>query len=127
MPAKPAPAKDKDFELAFQALKRLLKPYAKQLHVTADEPGNYMTETRSPSFRGKPLGFAGVLSKSYVAFHFVPGYMFPELLKDISPDLPKRMQGKTCWNFKRVDEKLFAELGQLVEAGFRRYQSEGYL
>jgi hypothetical protein len=37
--------------------------------------------------------------------------MFPDLLKGISPELRKRMQGKTCWNFTKAEESLFAELG----------------
>jgi hypothetical protein len=51
--------------------------------------------------------------------------MFPDLLKDISPALKKRMQGKTCWNFKQADETLFAELGELVAASFQRFKEVG--
>lgn len=121
-------AKDeKNFEATFDGLKLLLTPYEKQLRITADEPGNYMTMTQSANFKGKPLMFAAVMTKSYVAFHFFPVYMFPDLLNGISPELKKRMQGKTCWNFKKTDEKLFDELGRLVEAGFRRFESAGYL
>jgi hypothetical protein len=47
------------------------------------------------------------------------------LLKGISPELKKRMQGKTCWNFKKAEEPLFAELGGIVEASFRRFAEFG--
>ena len=69
--------------------------------------------------------FAAITSKSYVAFHLFPVYMFPALLKGISPELKKRMQGKTCWNFKKVEEPLFADLGGLVEASFQRFAEVG--
>jgi hypothetical protein len=42
--------------------------------------------------------------KSYVSFHLIPVYMFPDLLKGLSPALEKRMQGKSCFNFKTVRE-----------------------
>ena len=38
----------------------------------------------------------------------------------ISPELKKRMQGKSCFNFKDVDEKLFKELAALTEISYKR-------
>ena len=35
----------------------------------------------------------------------MPVYGLPELLADISPELRRRMQGKACFNFTRVDER----------------------
>lgn len=131
MPAKAAPARNPvvsdDFAAAFAALKKLIEPYESQLRVTADTPTEYNTVSPTATYNQKPIYFAGVMCKSYVAFHFFPVYACPELLKGISPELKKRMQGKTCWNFKKVDEKLFAELAQLVEAGFQRFRSIGWL
>ena len=95
------------------------------LQVVKDGPGGYMSESRSIRYLGKPLMFASITSKSYVAFHLFPVYMFPDLLKGISPELKKRMQGKTCWNFKKPEEPLFDELGELVDASFRRFAEFG--
>jgi hypothetical protein len=33
----------------------------------------------------------------------------------MSPGLRKRMQGKSCFNFTKLDEELFAELAVLTE------------
>jgi hypothetical protein len=52
----------------------------------------------------------------------MPVYVFPELLSAISPDLGRRMQGKSCFNFKAVDQALFHELEQLTAAGYQRYK-----
>jgi hypothetical protein len=51
------------------------------------------------------------------AFHLFPVYVFPDLLTGISPELKKRMHGKSCFNFTKVDEALFAELARLTAAG----------
>jgi hypothetical protein len=37
------------------------------------------------------------------------------------------MQGKSCFNFKQVDEALLAELGSLTRRGFARFQEEGLI
>lgn len=117
--------KKQAFEAAFQGLRRILRPYDKKLRVIKDGPGGYMSESKSIRYLGKPLMFASVTSKSYVSFHLFPVYMFPDLVKGISPELKKRMQGKTCWNFKKPEEPLFDELGQLVGASFRRFAELG--
>ena len=75
--------------------------------------------------RGREVWFGAVgPRKSYVSYHLMPVYMFPDLLKKASPALKKRMQGKSCFNFKEVDEKLFAELAKLTDEGFKRFQAE---
>ncbi|MFZ3266205.1 MAG: hypothetical protein WA172_19520 [Terriglobales bacterium] len=118
-------SKKREFVSAFEGLRQILKPYDKKLHVTKDQPGNYMSESKSLRYLGKPLMFAGITSKSYVAFHLFPVYMFPNLVDGISPELKRRMQGKTCWNFKKAEESLFGELGKVVEASFRRFEEMG--
>jgi len=69
--------------------------------------------------------FASIMSKSYVSLHLFPVYMFLDLLKGMSPELKKRMQGKTCWNFKKAEDALFAELGEIVSASFQRFAELG--
>lgn len=126
MPAKTRVADKKlEFGLAFQGLRKILKPYDAKLRVIKDGPGGYMSESKSIRYLGKPVMFAAITSKSYVAFHLFPVYMFPDLVKGISPELKKRMQGKTCWNFKKVEGPLFAELGGIVDASFRRFAEFG--
>ena len=52
----------------------------------------------------------------------MPIYMFPELLDETSDALRKHMQGKSCFNFTKVDEPLFAELAELTRQGIDRYK-----
>jgi hypothetical protein len=55
----------------------------------------------------------------------MPVYAWPDLLEDASPELRKRMQGKSCFNFTTVDEALLAELAELTRRAFRRMQDSG--
>ncbi len=65
------------------------------------------------------------MKKAAVSFYLMPVYCFPDLLDGISPGLKKRMQGKSCFNFKQPDPVLFKELGDLVKRSFDRYKAEG--
>ena len=45
----------------------------------------------------------------------------------MSPELKKRMQGKSCFNFKEVDEQLFKELATLTKAGAAKFSDERFI
>jgi hypothetical protein len=62
------------------------------------------------------------INKNYVSFHLMPVYMFPELLEHCSPELKKRMQGKACFNFTRLDEALFIELARLTATSLEHFR-----
>ena len=64
---------------------------------------------------------------SNAAFQWLPDHqrLFPDLLKGISAELKRRMQGKTCWNFKKAEEPLFVELAEVVDASFQRFAGLG--
>jgi hypothetical protein len=116
-----------DFQSVFERLKPLYQdiPAAR---VTADTPGNYsLNSPYSPKW-GKELFLGAVqIRKNYVSFHLMPVYMFPDLLEGISPALKKHMQGKSCFNFKKVDDALFAELAALVQRSLQRVRDSGLL
>ena len=114
-----------DFDEVFKRLKGILEPYAERLLVKEDQPGNYYLESSYSEKWKKPMFFgAARIQKNYVSFYLMPVYMCPELLVDISPGLKKRMQGKSCFNFKGVDEVAFAELANLTKKGFDRFERE---
>ena len=76
----------------------------------------------------QPLCFGGVRrGKNYVSFYLMSVYACPELLRSMSPELRKRMQGKSCFNFKEVDEKLFQELATLTKAGAAKFTDEKFI
>ncbi len=113
-----------DFPLVFEQLKSILKPYAKNLTITADTSTAYSLDG-SYSEKYKKVIFFGAaqIKKNYVSFYLMPVYMFPELLKGISPELKKHMQGKSCFNFKKVDPELFKELTKLTKLSVEKFRA----
>lgn len=117
---------ENNFHPLFTRLKALLTPYAPSLTVISDEPGKYYLETGYSEKWKKPLFFgSAIVQKNYVSFYLMPVYMFPDLLEGISPVLKKRMQGKSCFNFKHEEEVLLTELEALTRQSFSRFQQEG--
>ena len=117
-----------DFAKVFYALKMIFAKYENQLHVNADTREKYYLETRSPSYKGKPLFFgAAIRGRAYVSFHLMPLYWDPSLAKGMSANLRKRMQGKSCFNFLAPDAALFRELGKLTARGFALYKRKNLL
>jgi hypothetical protein len=114
-----------NFAIVFDGLKQILKPYAPKLTVTADTPDSYSLDGPYSKKWKKPLFFGSAqIKKNYVSFYLMPVYMYPELLKNISPALKKHMQGKSCFNFKKVEPELFEELAALTKEGFKGLQNE---
>jgi hypothetical protein len=117
-----------DFQATFAKLKAILKTYEKKLIVVHDTDTNYYLDTPFLMKNKHRLFFAAVrVGKAYVSFHLMPVYASTELSKSVSPELKKRMQGKSCFNFKTVDEKLFKELAKLTRAGFKKFTDPAYL
>jgi hypothetical protein len=122
------PDRATQFAHIFFALKRIFAPHVKHLHVSTDTRDRYYLETRSPSYKGKPLFFGAVVSgRSYVSFHFMPLYWDASLRKRVSAQLQKRMQGKSCFNFTTTDTALFRELAKLTAAGLTLYRRKNLL
>jgi hypothetical protein len=114
----------KDFRTTFERLKRVLQKYEKRLTVTVDKPGGYSLDTPYSEKFKKPVFFGAVrINKNYVSFHLMSVYVFPDLLKGISPSLKKRMQGKSCFNFTAIDDETLAELAALTKQGVERFKT----
>ena len=112
----------------FDALKTVMELYTRSLDVKHDEPGNFYVDTFHVMKSKKRLWFGGVqIKKNYVSYHLMPVYVNPTLLDDMSPELKKRMQGKSCFNFRSIDKNLFKELGGLTKRGLQDYRASGYL
>jgi hypothetical protein len=118
-------ASETEFPVVFEELKKILKPYAPKLTITADSPQGYSLDGPYSEKWKKAVFFGAVqIKKNYVSFYLMPVYMFPDMLKDISPELRKRMQGKSCFNFKKVEPDLFKELTDLTHKGVERFKKE---
>jgi len=114
-----------EFPIVFEKLKAILKPYAKKLVITVNTSDAFSLDGGHSEKWKKDLFFGAVqIKKNYVSFYLMPVYMYPDLLKQISPELKKHMQGKSCFNFKTVEKSLFEELSQLTKQGFEQFMKE---
>jgi hypothetical protein len=117
-----------DLQVVFFELRRVLAPYAATLVTKKDDVTEIYLDTKHIQKNKTPLFFGAVqIKKSYVSFHLMPVYLKPELLDAISPELRKRMQGKSCFNFKAVEKALLKELAGLTKAGMASYREQGFV
>ena len=115
-----------DFPTA-RELREILMAHAKDFRVVHHEPKRYYLETKGAHYKGKPIMFAAVMmGKAYVSFHLFPLYVKPGAVKSVSPELKKRMQGKTCFNFKAPHAELFRELEQLTKNGWEIFREKSW-
>jgi len=117
-----------DLHKVFAELREIMLPYARKLKCTSDREDELSLETEYLLENRKPLWFGAVQNKkNYVSYHLMPVYVNPGLLAHISPELKKRMQGKSCFNFSSSDAALFEELKELTEAAYQDYKDRGYV
>ena len=106
---------ERDFVEVFRRLREIMAEHAGALDVVADGPAGYQLNTRHVRKDGYVLMFGAVeIKKRYVSYHLMPVYMASRGVLPISEQLRRRMQGKPCFNFTRIDEGLFAELSDLT-------------
>lgn len=119
---------ENDFKIVFDNLKSIMKRYSADFVCTINEDDNYYLNTDYIMKNKQPMYFGSVqIRKNYVSYHLMPVYIFPGLLESMSPALKKRMQGKSCFNFKSVDDALFSELELLTQAGREAFKKAGYI
>jgi len=114
------------FQAIFDGLRAILQKHSAALKVSADAADHYCLDVEySPKFK-KGFSVAWVkVNKAYVSYHFMPVYGSPKLRDSMSKKLRARMQGKSCFNFKVIDESLFDELEQVTARGFAAFKKAG--
>lgn len=119
------------FPETFEQLSALLRRHTPPLRAATDT-ARELTLVGPPSPRypqypdGVPFGSVRIGAR-YVSYHLMPVYAFPDLLDGAPARLRQRMQGKSCFNFTRLDPELAAELAALTAAGAERYREAGLL
>ena len=101
----------------YRRLRHVMLDAAPGLAVVRDEPGTLLLKTHWMEARTNEAAWFGwiAIKKSFVSYHLMPLYHLPELEAFVPEALGPRRQGKTCFNFKRIDEALFAEVEGLTE------------
>ena len=117
-----------EFPAIFERLRDILKPYEAQMDGTANTADSYSLDTRKPGPNKKPMFFgSAAIKKNYVSYYLMPVYVHLELLEGVSDRLRRRMQGKSCFNFKAVDEEALAELRELTARGYAAFLQDGLI
>ena len=117
-----------DFESIFARLREILRRHSEGLTVTDDAPTRYTLTGGCHPTHKKPTDIAWIrIGKNYVSFHHMGIYGCEKLREGLSPTLKARMQGRSCFNFKKPDEALFKELEQMTVHGFAAFRKAGHL
>jgi len=117
-----------EFKAVAGELKAIFKPYLKKLEVVSENETGIYLDTKVIMKNKHPIFFGAVRTgKAYVSFHLMALYCFPELSKAMSPELKRRMQGKSCLNFTTIDKALFRELKALTKIGATKFLSKKFV
>ena len=112
----------------FEQLKDLLTPYYAGLEIHQDKEDSILLSTRFIMKNNQPLFFAAIQKKAHhVSFHLMPVYVEPILMLDVTPELKRRMEGKSGFIFESLTPELVSQLSRLVELGYRSFQQQGYV
>ena len=125
-----------EFESIFERLRAILQKCKGSFSVT-DEPGNYclagnVGPATLAAWKGKmrkpimPVAWVSI-GKAYVSYHLMGIYANQKLQKSLSKELRARMQGKTCFNFKSSNDKLFSELEQVTATSIDDFRKAGFI
>jgi len=117
-----------EYPLIFAKLKEILQKYeSASLYPQNNKPNIY--ELVGPPVersRGENVCFGAVhIGLTYVLYHLMPLYDFPDLIKGISPELKKHLHARAIFNFKSMpDDQIFNELAKLTEKSCKRFKKE---
>lgn len=105
-------------EPVFAELRTRMVRAGNGMDIAQDEPGNMVLKARwNEPGKKEPAWFGAVQrKKTYVSVHLMPLYALPTLHELVPPELQRRMQGKSCFNFKTMEPDLFDALEQLMSA-----------
>lgn len=126
-----------EFETVFSRLKTILQNHAGNYIIKPDTNDSYGLQGKPgpaalKAWGGKlkkpvmPVAWIEI-GKAYVSYHVMGLYTNTALKNSMSKELKARMQGKTCFNFKRSNETLFKELEQLTAKANDNFKKLGYV
>ena len=121
------PARSAEFAAVFRRLRGILARYAPKLSVVLETSSQYNLDTRTIGPNRRPIAFGGVKAgKGYVSYYLMPIYS-AEVKVGMSPALKQHMQGNACFNFKQVDDGLFAELERVTRQCYAAWKKIGWV
>jgi hypothetical protein len=119
--------------LVFEAIKKLMIPYAKgSLKLKGGDGGQVALISDKPVViegrKKEEIWFAGVLvQKGYVGFYYMPVYMNEPLRKKLPPELLKTLKGKACFHIKKADPQLLGQIKEALQIGHACFREKGWI
>jgi hypothetical protein len=125
-----------EFQMVFDRLKTILQKHAGNFIIKPDTTVSYGLEGKPgpaalKAWGGKmkkpvmPVAWIEI-GKAYVSYHVMGLYTNTVLQNSMSKKLKARMQGKTCFNFKSINEELFKELEQITVKAIDDFKRMGF-
>lgn len=68
-----------------------------------------------------------VARKDMVSFYFFPLYYQEKSFEKTIPTLIKNLKGKTCFNFKKIEQVNTRELNAMLKKGMQAWKKNGYM
>jgi hypothetical protein len=126
-----------EFGPVFARLREILANHASGLTISKDTAENFTLEappgaTTLRSWGGKvrqrtiPVAWVEV-GKAYVSYHLMGAPGNARLLRSLSKELRARMQGKSCFNFKSLDDASFRELERVTSDSIAGMRKAGFI
>jgi len=115
-----------DFHEIFTRIKKQLVPYGKKMDTRVDKDGQYqlyiLNDFEFAGRKFKECYFGGtVIKKTMVAFYFFPIYTHPKSF-ELPAAIKKNLKGKSCFNFKKLDDEQEKAIAQLLKEGADFYK-----
>lgn len=114
----------------FELIKKEIRKYEKKVNVTKESDSGIETYTTKPYVMGgktyPSISFAcALIMKGHVGFYLFPLYTHPEFRKELPPELGKTLKGKTCFNIKKLDDKLLKQISDTLKKAYAFYKAKG--
>jgi hypothetical protein len=117
-----------DLTAIFEQLRLVMQKHAGDLEVIKDVTGDYSLNGDYSEQYKKVIWFGGVKKmKNYVSYHLIAVYAFPQLGKELSPELRRRMHGKSCFNFTQLDDATVEELSSVTARSVDAFRKARWL
>ena len=126
-----------EFITVFNGLKTILQKHTGNFTVRPDtnisyglqgKPGPATLKAWNGKMKKPVMPVAWIeINKAYVSYHIMGLYANTALQNSMSKELTGRMQGKTCFNFRSINEELFKELEQITVKAINDFKKLGYV
>ena len=117
-----------DLPAIFEQLRLVMQKHAGDLDVIKDVKGDYSLNGGYSEQYKKVIWFGGVKKmKNYVSYHLIAVYGCPQLSAELSPELRRKMHGKSCFNFTQLDAATVKELSSLTARSVEAFRKARWL